>query len=470
MNVNDNGRKVHIEQTPKGIKMDVTGVEDGKEVTESYDAKDADELKRDNPEAAELYERWGGNGSGNHIIIRGGVHLGPQGRLPLQPGPDGRPALPPEAFKDVREMLKEQVRLGNLPAEQQLKLLDQLDRFDQNQEQIERQMRERMKEMDLRVQEMQRDMQRRLHDLPPLDLPPDVAPPVPPAPRPVRTSAPRKARLHRPQLPLPCNQGRGRGEEMQNAEWRMQNEDGGWKKSLHLRFLILHSAFVILHFPPAPHPALSPEYGGEGKEGSVDTPPAAPYIPAMRLSGLVFPFASVLLFPWLGGCTPQKIAREDSFGPSKLRVHPTFTQVKDWTGDGKPDGIEAVVELLDSYGEPTRGSGKFLFELTDYLPENPHGNSHRLAEPWVQVLDTRGQQAAHWSTALRAYTFQLPVPKLSSGFGYVLDVSYETTVEGPSGTTRPARLFDRLVIQPPTALKKTDKQIRRSAGKTPRQD
>src|SRR5436190_1706820 len=58
VDVNDNGLKIRIKQTADGIRMSVTGVEDGNEVTEEYEAKDADELKRDNPEAYALYERW----------------------------------------------------------------------------------------------------------------------------------------------------------------------------------------------------------------------------------------------------------------------------------------------------------------------------------------------------------------------------------------------------------------------------
>jgi len=42
------------------------------------------------------------------------------------------------------------------------------------------------------------------------------------------------------------------------------------------------------------------------------------------------------------------------FGAASMRIHPTFTRLKDWTGDGKADGIEAVVELQDAFGETRR--------------------------------------------------------------------------------------------------------------------
>src|SRR3954468_3685372 len=99
----------------------------------------------------------------------------------------------------------------------------------------------------------------------------------------------------------------------------------------------------------------------------------------------------------VAGCdSSPKIAREEAFGPSKVRLHPTFTQVKDWTGDGKPDGIEAVVELLDSFHEPTRGSGTFVFEVYDYRQNDPNPANKRIGEPWIVKLDTREDQQAKW--------------------------------------------------------------------------
>jgi hypothetical protein len=45
-------------------------------------------------------------------------------------------------------------------------------------------------------------------------------------------------------------------------------------------------------------------------------------------------------------------------GPASMRIHPIFTQPRDWTGDARPDGIEALVEFLDQFGDPTKASGR----------------------------------------------------------------------------------------------------------------
>jgi hypothetical protein len=168
----------------------------------------------------------------------------------------------------------------------------------------------------------------------------------------------------------------------------------------------------------------------------------------------------LLLLPLLlPACdSSPKITREESFGPAKVRLHPTFTQVRDWTTDGKPDGVEAVVELLDSFGDPTRGSGTFVFEVYDYRPNDPNPANKRLGEPWIVKLETRDDQQAKWSPALRAYTFQLP-GKLRKDKTYVLDVTFETA----GGANRPGggRLFDRLVIEPPADVKKPEHEVKR---------
>ena len=56
-----------------------------------------------------------------------------------------------------------------------------------------------------------------------------------------------------------------------------------------------------------------------------------------------------------GGDAPFMRSEADAqlFGPVSMRLHPIFTQIKDWTGDGRPDGIEALIELQDQFGDGT---------------------------------------------------------------------------------------------------------------------
>jgi len=134
IDVNDNGRKVHIVSHPDGqIEMSVTGIEDGKEATETYHAKDADEMKKDNPEAFAIYDQWAGAngamairghgpfGGAVHVQIMpggpvppgapigpGGGVLIPGGPVPGAPGGGGGVAIQPANPQDLQLRLEEQ--------------------------------------------------------------------------------------------------------------------------------------------------------------------------------------------------------------------------------------------------------------------------------------------------------------------------------------------------------------------------
>jgi hypothetical protein len=132
-------------------------------------------------------------------------------------------------------------------------------------------------------------------------------------------------------------------------------------------------------------------------------------------------------------------ADAEMFGPQSMRIHPTFTRPKDWTGDGRSDGIEAVVELQDEFGEPTRATGKVTFEVYAYRPYYPDPRGKRTPDVWQWTLATRAEQAAHWSRALRAYSFKIPY---DPGRGTVVLAG---TFALAGGTPR---LFDQIILEP----------------------
>jgi exonuclease VII small subunit len=55
----EGNRKVKIKDDPNnGIEMEVTETKDGKEATQKYQAKNAEELKKNHPEAHKIYEQY----------------------------------------------------------------------------------------------------------------------------------------------------------------------------------------------------------------------------------------------------------------------------------------------------------------------------------------------------------------------------------------------------------------------------
>jgi hypothetical protein len=95
-----------------------------------------------------------------------------------------------------------------------------------------------------------------------------------------------------------------------------------------------------------------------------------------------------------------------------MRVHPIFTQPKDWTGDGTIDGIEALVELTDQFGDPTKARGQIVFELYTFRRANPDPRGD-LLKTWIMPIHTLAQQKEHWRKIGGAYAFQLPFPGIS---------------------------------------------------------
>ena len=179
-----------------------------------------------------------------------------------------------------------------------------------------------------------------------------------------------------------------------------------------------------------------------------------------------------------GGAEPRARSALDQqmFGPTGIRIHPTFTQVRDLTGAGKPDGVEATLEILDQFGEPTRATGRVMFELYSYRKDMPDVKGRRLSEPWIAPLNTKEQQTEHWNSALRAYTFQLHFPQISTHEYYVLTAQFDMNGDVAAGgaTTRPStaasaqasgRMFDQLIIQPGSDEKQHEKY--RAPARTP---
>jgi hypothetical protein len=150
----------------------------------------------------------------------------------------------------------------------------------------------------------------------------------------------------------------------------------------------------------------------------------------------------------LAGCaTPPAAATSDAgmFAPVAMRIHPIFSDVKDWTGDERPDGIEALLEFEDQFGDPTKAAGNVIFELFTYRPNNPDRRGERIINPWLGSLRTLADQQARWNRTSRTYLFQLKYPDVREDVNYVLAATFDT------GQTR---FFDQLILQasPPTRV------------------
>ncbi|WP_428937655.1 hypothetical protein [Fontivita pretiosa] len=147
----------------------------------------------------------------------------------------------------------------------------------------------------------------------------------------------------------------------------------------------------------------------------------------------------------ISGCQMQLPYPRDAtdaalFGPVAMRIHPIFTQIKDWTGDDRPDGIEALIELQDQFGDPTKASGRVIFELYEYRPYDPDIRGRRLVNPWIGDLSTLESQRQRWNRTSRTYGFQLAYDGIRPDRPYVLTATFELNAGG--------RFFDRIILEP----------------------
>jgi len=157
---------------------------------------------------------------------------------------------------------------------------------------------------------------------------------------------------------------------------------------------------------------------------------------------------SITLVALAGGCTKQVLperspAEQTMFGPARMRIHPIFTQVKDWTGDGKPDGVEALIEFQDRFDDPAKASGSAVFELFEYRPYNPDPRGQRVTSPWVGSLLTIDEQRARWNRTLSTYSFRLAYSDVRVGRNYVLAASFDRG----TGNGDASRFFDRIILE-----------------------
>lgn len=93
VDVDENGKRTHITEDQNGIEVKVTEKLEGKDKTDAFKAKDADELKKKFPEAHKLYEKYvNGPGVGN-------IQIQAQA-IPIQIGV--APGFPPPAQNAVQ--------------------------------------------------------------------------------------------------------------------------------------------------------------------------------------------------------------------------------------------------------------------------------------------------------------------------------------------------------------------------------
>jgi hypothetical protein len=131
------------------------------------------------------------------------------------------------------------------------------------------------------------------------------------------------------------------------------------------------------------------------------------------------------------------------FRAVSMRIHPIFTRVRDWTTDQRPDGIDALIEFQDQFGDPCKASGTVIFELFEFQKFDPERRGPRVCNPWIGSLRTLADQRERWNRTSRTYSFPLEYDQISPRRSYVLTAQFQLQ-DGLGG-----RFFDQIVLEPP---------------------
>ena len=112
METDDGQRKVKITDDPnKGIEVEITQKKDGKETTEKFQAKNAEELAKKDPEIHKIYQKMQNAGGVQIQAFRGGILPGlpMQGRIPQQ-APEVRRRTAVQLMQASRRMLESSIQ------------------------------------------------------------------------------------------------------------------------------------------------------------------------------------------------------------------------------------------------------------------------------------------------------------------------------------------------------------------------
>ena len=132
--------------------------------------------------------------------------------------------------------------------------------------------------------------------------------------------------------------------------------------------------------------------------------------------------------------------------PSRIEIVEPFTRVKSFDDNATPDGIELLLQAVNSLGNAgLMVAGDIRVELFEHIRASGDQKGQRL-ERWDVELSTEQHQRTHWNQVTQMYEFRLRVDPtvLPLEDRYVLVVTYNS----PLGEHLTAECVLR--YQPPT--------------------
>ena len=114
--------------------------------------------------------------------------------------------------------------------------------------------------------------------------------------------------------------------------------------------------------------------------------------------------------------------------PSRIQIVEPFTRVKSFDADATPDGIELLLQAVNSLDNPgLMIAGQLRVELFEHVAGSADQKGRRL-EHWDIELATPAQQRRYWNQLTQMYEFRLGIDRavMPQADKYVLLVTYNS--------------------------------------------
>ncbi|RME41385.1 MAG: hypothetical protein D6788_01340, partial [Planctomycetota bacterium] len=112
--------------------------------------------------------------------------------------------------------------------------------------------------------------------------------------------------------------------------------------------------------------------------------------------------------------------------PQRIEIVGPFTRVRSFDEDDMPDGIELLLQAVNSLDDPgLMLVGDVRVELYEFVPASADHKGRRL-ECWTVELDTPQKQRTYWNDVTQMYEFRLGIDpsRIPPAERFVLAVTY----------------------------------------------
>lgn len=116
--------------------------------------------------------------------------------------------------------------------------------------------------------------------------------------------------------------------------------------------------------------------------------------------------------------------------PEAVDIVGPFTRFRSFTDDDRIDGIELLLQPVNTFGDPVNIVGALVVELYEFRQASGESKGAKL-EQWDVSLASERDQRTYWNRTTSMYEFQLQFnpATIPPSKKYVLQVTYNTPLQ-----------------------------------------